>query len=78
MCFSFRIQRRSLIRYNLAGFNKDKLGRCSLFHSQTWFYISPEVFVVFYKTVIHLIASYEVQLSWDLNLYWLEGKERDL
>ena len=25
-----------------------------------------------------LIASYEVQISWDLNLYWLEGQERDL
>ena len=26
----------------------------------------------------HLIASYEAQISWDVNLYWLEGQERDL
>ena len=25
-----------------------------------------------------LTASYAVQISWDLNLYWLEGQERDL
>ena len=26
----------------------------------------------------HLTASYEVQISLDLNLYWLEDQERDL
>ena len=35
-----------------------------------------KVFIL-YVTVLHFVGL-EVQISCDLNLYWLEGQERDL